>query len=1143
MRQSCRPKHQVLILKCFPQYQKGVQEVKPNASELSYLLYYVSTRRSKLTKVCSFLEKRAARDVWRRKLGNVQVTLQILTALMEKVPRDLPIYARYVLSVIDIVLRSEDISMVEDSIATFETFCQYQDMASLAAEQELSTQYQGVVRTYASYADTKSSSQKTASISPMSIRWRNAGLRAIRGVVGSDETLAADGGDSLKLILPVILENLYTGEEDVLVLLQLKSQEPEKTQPELAPRRRVSVATVQTVDAAEGDPALASQTTADADRKAEMDVRLLALRCLEQIIVSGSSRGQIRVTTIIILRFILAKAPISNSSQEKAKGDTWATSLMELVAKWCPVQVRFIILNAAMEVLLETNPTEENLDRSATMIYMVDWLLKSSVNMIGLSVMDVLLGLMRYLSSVLSPGSEKAANGESEKHTNETPLTERRKELLDLLVESVGHLATHIYYGDQITDMVRTILSLLKPGANHEHSMTAPADTLDPSAKPATPPGEHAVAFSSLTAKVAALKAVKNVLVVASGKKPAASAGVESRNRVGIHVWEDTQWLLRDQREVYYTYADALLCWLRLETNESDARVSEPIGKPANPLAKQLPEIFERSGKRGSNSGNHRAKAVQVAQSNFLRLLHLTIYENALERSSEESETLLLHLLLTNLVDRLGVNAVRYGLPMILKLQSDVSAASLHSAASKVNIGSLIFGYLWKLTEKFDLDAYRVGGAINNEIDKRRNFGVWLDSVRLPPADLDAITPIAGKETSPGGLESPELLNPFGDDVQELVDRVEEAYNGSIPTPVQSPPSSPERGGANGTAPAIPEKEHLPASVKDEMLAGWDKEACLAAVQKDKARTLSINGSKAGTFIMRNHFHGNGFRDSSLSTASPVSALDGSGSITGGAAGLPDRRRPSVPEYAGTPMNSSSRGSAVRVNELRRVLSNNRDANARRLSPLRGRLDASNDSIVSSSSESMVSGYSASEFDGDGASSRPQSVVEGESTPPGDGVETPRASTFVLTDGQSKAGGIPPVPPIPPSLSIPSMPSLPGGFPSDSSQASTPLGERPVTAPALRKQASVNGSAGTYHAYRPSNAGTLNRSKSRSSTGLASAANVDGGYTEHDHGDSQRQLNDFLSSRDAERPKGTRRTGGISSRRPAANGGIGRPPY
>jgi hypothetical protein len=46
-----------------------VAEVRPNSSELSYLLYYASTRRSKLTKVGAFLEKRVARDVWRGRIG------------------------------------------------------------------------------------------------------------------------------------------------------------------------------------------------------------------------------------------------------------------------------------------------------------------------------------------------------------------------------------------------------------------------------------------------------------------------------------------------------------------------------------------------------------------------------------------------------------------------------------------------------------------------------------------------------------------------------------------------------------------------------------------------------------------------------------------------------------------------------------------------------------------------------------------------------------------------------------------------------------------------------------------------------------------------------------------------------------------
>jgi hypothetical protein len=54
---------------CYPKYQKNVQEVKPSSSELSYLLYYASARRSKLQKVGAFLEKKTASDVYMRKLG------------------------------------------------------------------------------------------------------------------------------------------------------------------------------------------------------------------------------------------------------------------------------------------------------------------------------------------------------------------------------------------------------------------------------------------------------------------------------------------------------------------------------------------------------------------------------------------------------------------------------------------------------------------------------------------------------------------------------------------------------------------------------------------------------------------------------------------------------------------------------------------------------------------------------------------------------------------------------------------------------------------------------------------------------------------------------------------------------------------
>lgn len=71
IRQKCRPKHQVLVLKCYPKTTKGAVDVKPNSSELSYLLYYATTRRSKVQKVGAFLETKTASDVWRARIGYV----------------------------------------------------------------------------------------------------------------------------------------------------------------------------------------------------------------------------------------------------------------------------------------------------------------------------------------------------------------------------------------------------------------------------------------------------------------------------------------------------------------------------------------------------------------------------------------------------------------------------------------------------------------------------------------------------------------------------------------------------------------------------------------------------------------------------------------------------------------------------------------------------------------------------------------------------------------------------------------------------------------------------------------------------------------------------------------------------------------
>ncbi|EAW09914.1 uncharacterized protein ACLA_041320 [Aspergillus clavatus NRRL 1] len=1156
VRQSCRPKHQVLVLKCYPQYQKGVQDVKPNSSELSYLLYYVSTRRSKLTKVGAFLEKRAARDVWRNKIGNVQVTLQILSALIEKVPRDLPIYARSVMTVLETVLRSHDISMVEESISTFETFCRHQDMAALSAEQDFASQYREVVRTYADFADNTGlpSTLTTAPSGPLEIRWKTAGLRAIKGVVSSEAALAADGGDSLRLILPVILENLYIGGDNLLVSFELKLHEPERHEPTLGRRRRISNATVQTVDAVDGDPALASQSAADVDRQAEMDMRLLALRCLERIVVTGSSRGQIRVTTKLVLQFVLSKSPLESIDRTDAT-DGWATSLMELIAKWCPVQIRFTILVAAMELLLEDKFTEETVDRSYHLIYLIDWLLKSPVNMIGLSVIDILLGLMQFMSSLLSPpASEKTADGAvaekwNDRSDNDIVLSPKKLKVLALLQNTIGDLATHIYYGDQVVDMIRTILSRIKP-ANNELSSDAvvPAqDNFDGNITGTGFPGEtNTEAFPSPIAKITALKAIQNIITVANSKRHTA-AGVETRNPVGIHVWDGTQALLRDSdKEVRHAYVDAFLTWLKLETTPDDLKAREGTARMMKALPRrESPELVEISGRRPANVSLSE-KATVVAQLNFLRLFHLTLYDIALESPTDGSKILVVHLLLTTLVDRLGVNAVRFGLPMVLRLQDDLeSEQSLYPAIAKVNIASLVYGYLWALAEKFELEGCRVGNEIQAEIDKRQRSGLWFDRIHLPAAHIDNIMQISEKPaTNHGGIDQNQLT-PFRTDVDELVRRIEVAYNSSMTSPSHSPPGSPGRNLAlpvlsHGSAAVNLTKPNLPPSVKEQMLSPWSRESCLAAAEKEKVEAMSINGSRAGTLAFRNYAYVNGAGNSSHSTAASIQQ-----SSLGAAAGLQRLRRTSVPEQSGSPVNGSSRESPVRVNELRRVLSVSTEGNGRRLSPLRGRLDASNGSIMSSSSESMVSGISLSEFDADGNSIRPLSTRDGHTTPNGDGMDTPRASSMALNGGPSKQSlqpnAIPPVPPLPPSI------SLPGGFPNDS-RNSLPNGDRPSTAPGPR-QIFANGK---QEQSAPENGRTLSRHKSRSSTGLATAAAA----SEMPEGadpseialrrDVQNLINGFLSPMDAQLRNGSstlpRTRAGHAGRR-RATGGIGRPPY
>lgn len=1042
----------------------------------------------------------------------MQVTLQILTALIEKLPRDLPLYAQSVLTILNIVIHSNEISMVEESIPTFEVFCSHQDTATLAADQDYINQYRDVVRRYASFASSDTSLfTKTPLTPPMVLRWRTVGLQAIKSVVSS-EALSTDGNKQLNVVIPVVLQNLYANGDPVLSPLQQKAQTVEKQEREQARRRRMSIATVQTVDTVDGNPTSASGSAADADKAAEIEARVLALRCLERIFTAGSNRGQIRLATALVLNFIVSRRPPRGNESKESVGRSnrgnWATNLLEVITNWTPVQDRFIILITVMETLVDRPLTDGHLDPELTLASMMEWLLSSPINLIGLSVMDVLLALLRYSLLLLHLGGrtqklvpplrtspfiqalpqvdeEPSRDGKQRSDTPDSVSAPMRQELLDLLQGCIGNLATHIYYGDQVSDMIKAIVSRLKPSKAPTSSSGEPAAEAESANGKAeqTQDSSSDTLFSFPEARVVALKSIKDILVVANLHNSATGGGPDSRNRVPIHVWESTQWLLRDaDKDVRHAFVDAFLYWLQFETNESDLRAPvEPLRITKGAARRDAFEPSDKLAKRVVS------KAVQadkpgVESSRFLQLLHFVIYDNASDPTATASDFSLLHLLLVSLVENMGVNATRYGLPVIMSLQSFyLDPTNSVTPLMALRIGSLVHGYLCAVAEKFELEGTRVGNEIINEITRRRREGIWLDNIQLPPRPMTHFYPASEYSSDQDDLPpaNKSYYIPFKS-LKELVSQIEMIYNTSILTPSASPAGSPGRafslspiGQAYDTPPhaRVPAGSQLPSYIKDQMLSVWSRDACLAAMEDEKAMSSSISGSRAGTGAVRNHFSANVYKngngsptatDSSIfnrryqQSERPISAAHRPASGYGD--GGRKSRRQSVPDVSQS-ATGSSRDSTLRVNELRRVLSVINNTSVRHPSPLRNRPRRGSD--VSSTDTMATDNFSNSDAGATAAGVVLERVQPANLEQDTFTIDSERGNEGVSGVHQNgndnefqthSESDIPPVPPLPSSLVIP------GGFPADSvsgsnnpspSHSPSPM-DRPATAPSAR---------------------------------------------------------------------------------------------
>lgn len=978
---------------------------------------------------------------------NVQVTLQIIKALIEKAPRDLPLYAPYVLQILMLILRSKDITMVEASIPTFEAFCEHHDGASLSGDQEYLQQYGEVIRIYASFASTRPQPVKVQPSAPVAMRWRKAGLHAILSV-SSSEALASVAGRQLDTVMPVVLENLWTENDDYLFVLQERAQLEGNGENDKLLRRRMSSSTVRTVDTSDANAAALSGSTADADKLAEEDLGVLAMYCLKQLF-EANNRSQIRNATIQTLAFVAErvsqgeKAITRDAATGEARG--WAPALFVILAKWTPMQDRYVILVTAVETLVQSPLQEQNMKQQLVLATVISSLLRSDINLIGLSVMDVLLGLIQHVLRILQLGGtphsqQKETINEANQSSSSAgnPITElvaapsaSRRLLLAQLQNCIGDLATHIYYADQVSVMIKAILVRLKPSPISEIPTPAaaiedPQTTTNVISASGNLTEDHNTDgfFSFDTAKVIAINSVKQILLVANHRGKISGGATLGRNQVSVHVWEGTQWLLRDSDpRVRRAYADALLTWLDLETTKVDSKAFDHQTTPPKAARGREESVVSQKIRVVSNSSQREKSG---GSTTFLQLLHLAIYENALQFVVSEPDMVMLHILLANLVSKLGVNAVHSGLPMIFRLQEDIQ--DVEEPSAKIRIGSLCHGYFLVLAEKFDFENTAIGREILNEIERRRRKGFWIPQIQTPPPRLSKVAAFStARQTFPLHDIASESLKPF-DDRFTMVECIAEAYAESVASPPPSAPNSPGRTfnmPILSTSPtATTTNDHdLPTKLRNDMLSEWSRESAIAAAQ-EIGRSGSKSGSPAGSRSetqtgSRNFLGVNGNANGGTST--PQLRNGRSPSQGYGLVGALNKlRRTSAHESSPTRAGSvSSHRSTTRVDQLKKALTNTSVG----VPVSRGHQSSTSDA----SSESMVSyNFTASEM----------SFGQQQEAPPG----TARVSTNERSRSKDRTSGlaisgdasgeitidqyldeiednVPPVPPLPPNFS------------------------------------------------------------------------------------------------------------------------------
>ncbi|ORX50155.1 hypothetical protein DM01DRAFT_1384885 [Hesseltinella vesiculosa] len=514
-------KHATLINNCYPE-KEG--ETGSRSSELSYLTFYASSRPVKLTKVGAFLEKKVERDVAKSRKQHNIVSLEILRSLIQACQNNLNLFSKNIVKILTMVLdnKERDIDLIDLACDTFVLFCEYHDGTTLGVDAELTSEYEALMKRFASFTAYKSNNDIVRA------QMIYTGHRGLQACAISPALHASNFKSQLAIIMPPVIMSLASAKEPVNELAKSSH----------VPDIKLSVIGQQLTHDTMGE-LFAAKTTS--------------------LLFERANGAAIRLALSPIIGFM--------DTKQRWWPPQFAVSVMELVLESLQPQYRYLLVSEILQQF-DSSKVASVHGKQASLVSVLDTILNADIPLVGISVLEVLNSLFGHLIKALQSGQS---------FREQEPADDDEQAVLEYAVHqglshSIAGLASQTYYHNQLDDITGYLLGKLRVGTT--------LDTVE--GLPILQYRQVTLkCLNLINAAVKELSSSAPVSVSDVSEEPSLTDPVTTSTltSISLDTWVPALSLLIDrQQETRLDFALSLICFLDATTTAGDVH-AEPFPK------------------------------------------------------------------------------------------------------------------------------------------------------------------------------------------------------------------------------------------------------------------------------------------------------------------------------------------------------------------------------------------------------------------------------------------------------------------------------------------------------------------------------------------------------------------------------------